>query len=292
MLVESWTFEQWYSEAGQLREGQSVPASLVLDLDVALLDVDVGLAVLAHRPELDQVAVGDVVADREEQVEVADHVGVLGLDRLLARGHRVGRRGLLAVVDDRLGADLGDDAVEEVAVLDRADEAADLLAGELLPGGDPLVEIGDRRQRAGAGLIVPAAAGEVVDDRDLVAASREPQSRRPAQVAVAPKNENAHRSRQGTGRGRHSIRPMTGLAARNGGRVGLAALAAILLLGWACGSTTPGTDGRPSTTQSPTRRSPRNLDARRGLHRSAPRRRNHPATTPPACRCWSPASTS
>ena len=67
----------------QLRERQRVLAPLVLDLDVALLDVDVGLAVLAHRPELDQVAVGDVVADREEQVEVADHVRVLGLDRLL-----------------------------------------------------------------------------------------------------------------------------------------------------------------------------------------------------------------
>ena len=66
----------------QLRERQRVAAPLVLDLDVALLDVDLGLAVLAHRPELDQVAVGDVVADREEQVEVADHVRVLGLDRL------------------------------------------------------------------------------------------------------------------------------------------------------------------------------------------------------------------
>ena len=114
----------------QLRERQRVAAPLVLDLDVALLDVDLGLAVLAHRPELDQVAVGHVVADREEQVEVADHVRVLGLDRLLARGHRVGRRGLLAVVDDRLGAGLGDDAVEEVAVLDRADEAADLASPE------------------------------------------------------------------------------------------------------------------------------------------------------------------
>ena len=112
--------------AGQLRERQGVLAPLVLDLDVALLDVDVGLAVLPHRPQLDQVAVGDVVADREEQVEGADHVGVLGLDRALARDHRVGRRGLLAVVDDRLGAGLGDHLVEEVAVLDRADVAADL----------------------------------------------------------------------------------------------------------------------------------------------------------------------
>ena len=103
-------------------------------------------------------------------------------------------------MDDRLGAGLGDDLVEEVAVLDGADVAADLLAGDLAPGVDPLVEVADRGQRVGAVLPVPAAAGEVVDDRDLVAAGREPQGRRPAQVAVAPENENAHRSRQGSGR--------------------------------------------------------------------------------------------
>ena len=66
-------------------------------------------------------------------------------------------------------------------------------------------------------LLVPAAAGEVVDDGDLVAAGREPQGRRPAQVAVAPENENAHEARQGsvtardrTGRGaEHAPRRMS-----------------------------------------------------------------------------------
>src|SRR3954468_812465 len=178
--------------ARQLREGQRVLAALVLDLDVALLDVDAGLAVLAHRPELDQVRVGDVVAHREEQVEVADHVGVLGFDRTLAREHRERRRGLLAVVDDRLGRRLGDDLVEEVAVLDGADVAADLLAGDLVPGGDPLVEAPDRGQRVGAVFGVPAAAGEVVDDGDFMAAGREAERRRPAEVAVAPEDEDSH----------------------------------------------------------------------------------------------------
>ncbi len=107
--------------ARKLRIRERVLAALVLDLDVALLDVDVGLAVLAHRPQLHQVGVGDVVADREEDVEVADDVRVLGLGGALAGEHRVGRRGLLAVVDDRLGAGLGDHLFEEVAVLDRAD---------------------------------------------------------------------------------------------------------------------------------------------------------------------------
>ena len=70
--------------ARQLRIRERVLAALVLDLDEALLDVDVGLAVLAHRPELDEVGVGDVVAHREEQFEVADHVRLLGFDRALA----------------------------------------------------------------------------------------------------------------------------------------------------------------------------------------------------------------
>jgi hypothetical protein len=179
--------------AGHLRERQGVLAPLVLDLDVALLDIDVGLAVLAHRAELDEVAVRHVVAHREEQVEGADHVGVLGFDRALAREHGVRRGGLLAVVDDGLGAGLGDDRVEELAVLDGADIAADPLAGDLLPGVDAGVELADRRQRAGAGFLQPATAGEVVDDGDLVSAGRKPEGGRPAQVAVAPEDQYSHR---------------------------------------------------------------------------------------------------
>jgi hypothetical protein len=138
------------------------------------------------------VRIGDVVAHREEQVEVADHVGVLGFDRALARDHREGRRSLLPVMDDHLGLGLGDDLVEEVAVLDGADVAADLLAGDLAPGGNPLVEIPDRGQRGGAVFGVPAATGEVVDDGDFVAAGGEAECRRPAEVAVAPEDEDSH----------------------------------------------------------------------------------------------------
>jgi hypothetical protein len=116
----------------------------VLDLDEALLDVDVGSAVLPHRPELDQVAVGDAVAQREEQVERPDHVRVLRLHRGLARLHRVGSRRLLAVVDDDLRQELPDDAVEELAVLDVAHVGGDLAAGELTPGIDPLGQGADR----------------------------------------------------------------------------------------------------------------------------------------------------
>ncbi len=178
--------------SGLLREGQGVAAPLVLDLDEAFLDVDVRGAVLPHRSELHQVAVGYVVADREQQVEGPDHIRVLGLDRPLARHHRVGRGGLLPVVDHRFRAGLGDHLVEEGTVLDPAGVAADLLAGDLPPSGDPLVEAADRGERVRLVLLVPAAPGEVVEDGDLVASGREPQGRRPAEIAVAPENENAH----------------------------------------------------------------------------------------------------
>ena len=112
--------------AGELRERQDVGAALVVDLDEPLLDVDVGGPVLAHRPELHQVAIRHLVADRPEQVEGADHVRVLGLDRGVAGAHRVRRRRLLRVVDDRLGDDLVDHPVDERRVLHRADVDPDL----------------------------------------------------------------------------------------------------------------------------------------------------------------------
>src|SRR6185295_13171861 len=102
---------------------------------------------------------------------------------------------------DDLGPGLGDDPLEQLAVLDRADEAADLVARALAPGVDALLERADRRQRVAADALDPAPADEVVDDGDLVAAGGEPEGRRPAQITVAPEDENAHRSRQRNGSG-------------------------------------------------------------------------------------------
>ena len=75
----------------------------MLDGDVALFDVDVGRAVLAHGAQLDQVAVGGELADGEEHVEGADDVVDLGEDGVLAVDHRVGRGALLGEVHDGVG---------------------------------------------------------------------------------------------------------------------------------------------------------------------------------------------
>ncbi len=91
---------QVIERAGLLGEGKHVAAAIVLDLDVAFFDVDVGRAVFAHGTQLDQVAVGLDLAQGEEQVERADDVVDLGEGRMLAVDHGVRRRTLLGEVDD------------------------------------------------------------------------------------------------------------------------------------------------------------------------------------------------
>ena len=118
---------------GQLRKRQCVLAAVVLDLDEALLDIDVGRAVLAHRPELHQVAVRNVFAHREQEVERADDVDDLRLRRAFEVDHRKRRRGLLGVVDDGLRLEVGDYCVEERRVGDVADVRRNLLASDLVP---------------------------------------------------------------------------------------------------------------------------------------------------------------
>ena len=139
-----------------------------------------------------------------------------------------------------------------------------------------------RASRSAIGVSEPVPASscqrrrEVVDHRHLVAASRETERGGPAEVAVAAKYQYSHRRgsvADGGGgaddeRGvlRHSIRPMAnGLAARNGGRAGLAALVAILLLGVGLRAQ-EAWDGRaPVYDASAYARIAANLDAGRGF---------------------------
>ena len=98
-------------------------------------------------------------------------------------------------------------------------------------------------------FFVPAAAGKVVDERDLMTAGREPQGSRPAQVTVAPKDENAHRSRQGSGRRRfsraHGIPAADGGALRRRPSAGGAASLSVRSShsGWDCASRRDRTPG-------------------------------------------------
>ena len=64
------------------------------------------------------------------------------------------------------------------------------MLGDLAPGADPLVEGRDREERADAELEFPLALGEVVDDGDAPAGSREGHRGRPAQIAVAAEDQD------------------------------------------------------------------------------------------------------
>ena len=83
----------------------------------------------------------------------------------------------------------------------------------------------------------------------------------------------------------HTIPPMSGLAERNGGRSGLAALAADPRPGTGpAGRTRRGTGATPVFDAAAYATIAANLDRRRGLHAGARRRPSRRAITPPGCR--------
>src|SRR5680860_942795 len=69
--------------SGKLRKRQDIAPPLVVDLDKALFDVDIGRSVLAHGPELDEVRVRGEVTHAEEDVECSLDVVALRRDRVL-----------------------------------------------------------------------------------------------------------------------------------------------------------------------------------------------------------------
>ena len=155
------------------------------DRDKPLLDVDVGRAVLSHRAQLDQVRLGGELLDREQDVDGADDVVVLGVDGPGAVDHRVGRGTLLAKVDDGVGLEGLEGCGQKLKVADVADQELDVFARDLSPGLDAVVRRGDRGQGLHAQLGVVAPTGEVVDDGDGVAPGREVERGGKAAVAVA-----------------------------------------------------------------------------------------------------------
>ena len=161
---------QVVERARLLRVEHPVLAPVVLDLQPAFLDVDVRRAVLAHRAELDQVDVRVRLGDGVHQVQRADHVVVLGVDRVRPVDHRVRRCPLLGEVHDRVRLELPQHPVDEVGVEQVTGVRRDPPAGDFLPGRDPGVEVLDRDQALHPQLAVVAPTGEVVEDGRVVAA--------------------------------------------------------------------------------------------------------------------------
>src|SRR3712207_6294553 len=138
---------------------------------------------------------GRELVDRKEHVEGADHVVVLGVDRMPPIDHRVGSGALLGEVDKSVRLmtlhDLGDELpIQKVAELDSYG-----LAANLLPRPYPLLGVGDRREALRPELVVYRPPDEVIYNDDLVTRVGEVERCRPAAVAVAPQNQNLHRLR-------------------------------------------------------------------------------------------------
>ena len=172
--------------------GQRVGAAVVRNLDKALFDIDIGRSVLAHRAELDQVALRHVLANGVNGVERADEIVDLGEHGMAPIDHRKWRAALLAVVDDCVGLEIANDGADERVVGQIADRGLDSLAGRFAPRRDPVLQRANRNQALGSAFEVPLTAAEVVHDAYLVAALRQVHRLRPSEVAVPASYNHPH----------------------------------------------------------------------------------------------------
>jgi len=129
--------------------------------------------------------------DRKQDVDRADDIVVLGVHRPRPVDHGVGRRPLLAKVDDGVRRKVADGCPQELKVRDIADQQIDVAARHLAPRPHPLVRGRDGRQRVHAQLDVVRPAREVVDDAHRVPARRQVQGGRPPAVAVPADDHDA-----------------------------------------------------------------------------------------------------
>ena len=162
------------------------------DLDEPFFDVDVGIPVLAHGPQLDEVDLGVDLGDGVHEVQRADDVVHLGVDRVLTVDHGVGGGPLLAEVHDGIGLALGDGGIGEGGIGEVADAHVDAVAGDLVPLRYPLGQGVDRHQAVDAHFDVVLPPHQVVDHGDAMTQSREMEGSRPPQVAVTAEHQNVH----------------------------------------------------------------------------------------------------
>ena len=171
---------------------EPVLTAVVLDVDEPLFDVDVRRAVLAHRPQLDQVGLGGQVLHGEQDVQRAHDVVDLGDHGVPARQHRERRGAVFGVVDDGLGFEAPEDVLDELPLGDVADERLDGALPEGGPRGDAVLQRGDRDERVRPDLVVPQPPVEAVGHRHVVAAAGQMHRGRPPQIAVTAQYEDPH----------------------------------------------------------------------------------------------------
>src|SRR5690606_30126617 len=103
--------------------------------------------------------------------------------------HRIWGGPLLAVVDDRLRLEVLHHRLEEGVVAEIADVGSDLLPAHRLPDGHALLQRCDWDQALRAKLVIVAATGHVIDYGHVVTPRRQVHRGRPAEIAVAAKDQ-------------------------------------------------------------------------------------------------------
>ena len=132
--------------------------------------------------------------DGGQQVVGGVEVVADGVALVPRRLHRVRRCPLLGEVDDRVRLPLLQPGQQPVVVVGDVEAVeADLLAAELLPDLQAGAHRRDRGEGRGLELDVGLAAGEVVDDVDVVTLLRQMQCGRPPTESVATENQDLHK---------------------------------------------------------------------------------------------------
>src|SRR5208282_953594 len=183
---------QVIERARLLRVRQRVGAPVVRNLNKALFDVDVGGSVLAHRAELDQVALRHMLANRVNGVERTDQIIDLGEHRMAPIDHRKWRAALLAVVDDCVGFEIANHGADKRVVGQIADRRLYRLAALFAPRRHPVLQRSNRNQAVGPAFQIPQAPIEVVHHAYFVAALGQVHRLRPSEVAVPTRYNHPH----------------------------------------------------------------------------------------------------
>src|SRR5258708_7590366 len=147
-----------------LREGNYILATVVLDGDVALLDVDVRRAVFAHGPQFDEVAVPQEFTDGEKYIQCTDDIVHLSEDGMLAVDHRIGSRALFREMHHGFGLERVQRGGKKVVIRHVANEHFNGLAGQVLPHPDAIRQRTNRSERLRSKLVIPQPPQLVVND--------------------------------------------------------------------------------------------------------------------------------
>ena len=156
----------------------------MFDVEPAFLDIDIGRAVFAHRPEFDDVAVRGMLLDRPDDIEGRAEIIVEGARRFFVSQHRIGRRGLFGIMDDGLGLKLLDEAGKPGKIRAIADLDANRRIGDRAPDFGALGQVRIRHQGFGVEIARRISAEIIIEDRDVVALMGKRHGGRPAEIAV------------------------------------------------------------------------------------------------------------